>query len=668
MAEFVLGIDTGGTYTDGVLIRRGTREIIKTAKTLTTKPDLAQGILEALNQLLPEDPAEIKLVVISTTLATNAIAEGKGQPVALFLLGYDPELVQGFSLESRFATSSYHYFQGGHDLYANEQAPLDTAGIQRTVEQVKDKVEAFAVSGYFSPFNASHEEQAYRIIADLTDLPVVLGHELSMRLNSVQRATTASLNASLLSHLQGFIQAMEGSLRERKISAPLMVVRGDGALVGAETARTRPIETVHSGPAASAIGGRFLAEVDKALVIDIGGTTTDIALIDGGQVQVREEGTTVGEYRTAVRAARIHSLGLGGDSFIRVNVEDHLEIGPSRVKPLASLAEDHPVVLRHLNKLAAEKHKKPNPRDIEFWYLIRQPSRTVADPRARQVIELLQGGPLSVPKVLEKLEVFHPLQSGASSLIREEIIGVAGLTPTDLFHVRGDFTPWNQEAARLGTQLMATHLQTGVDEFIDRVLDQMVTRIARETITYLTGQSLEPARYYTRPDDLGLWLFEENASVKDPYLGCEISLKMPLVGIGAPANLFLPQVAKLLHTKYISPPNYQVANAVGAAVGSLLATQEAWVIPQSRNLRTVGYYVQAANSRERFRTLQEALEYAERTTRETVFQHAQQMGIQDPVIKVDQLPDGAESFRVRAVAAGSPVPGITLQQGFAEAH
>ncbi|MFN2282155.1 MAG: hydantoinase/oxoprolinase N-terminal domain-containing protein, partial [Anaerolineales bacterium] len=84
MAEFVLGIDTGGTYTDGVLIRRGTREIIKTAKTLTTKPDLAQGILEALNQLLPEDPAEIKLVVISTTLATNAIAEGKGRPVALF--------------------------------------------------------------------------------------------------------------------------------------------------------------------------------------------------------------------------------------------------------------------------------------------------------------------------------------------------------------------------------------------------------------------------------------------------------------------------------------------------------------------------------------------------------------------------------------------------------
>jgi len=657
MAEFILGIDTGGTYTDGVLIDRGTRKILNTAKTLTTKPDLSQGILAALKELLPDDPTQIKLVVISTTLATNAIAEGKGQPVALFLLGYDPELIQGFSLGSRFATSSYHYFQGGHDLYANEQAPLDAEGIRETVNKIQDKVEAFAVSGYFSPFNASHEEQAFQIISELTDHPVVLGHELSIRLDSVQRATTATLNASLLSHLQRFIQAMEASLRERKIYAPLMVVRGDGALVGADNARNRPIETVHSGPAASAIGGRFLADVEKALVIDIGGTTTDIALIEDGRVQIKEEGTTVGDYRTAVRAARIHSLGLGGDSFIRANVEDHLEIGPTRVKPLSSLAQEYPGTLQHLKKIAAEKHKRPNPRDIEFWYLIQQPPRTIVHPRAKQVIELLQNGPLSVPSVLEKLGVFHPLQSGATSLIQEETIGVAGLTPTDLFHVRGDFTPWNQEAARLGTQLMATHLQISLDEFIDRALEQMVTRIARETITYLTRQTLEPAPYYTRPDNLGLWLFEENASGEDPYLGCEISLKMPLVGIGAPAKLLLPQVAELLHTEYISPPHYQVANAVGAAVGSVIAAQEAWVIPQSRNLRTVGYYVQSGSHRERFRTLQEALDYAEKVTRQAVLQQAQQQGIQDPVIELKQLPDGAESFRIRAVAVGAPTQG-----------
>ncbi|MCD6424641.1 MAG: hydantoinase/oxoprolinase family protein [Anaerolineales bacterium] len=660
MSEYILGIDTGGTYTDGVLIHNATREILKTTKTLTTKPDLSVGILAVLNDLLPADPTQIRAVVISTTLATNAIAEGKGQPVGLLLLGYDPELIQQFSLGSRFGAASFHYFQGGHDLYANQQAPLDSEGIRKTAREIQKEVDAIAISGYFSPFNASHEELAYRIVAETVDLPVVLGHELSTRLDSVQRATTASLNASLLSHLKDFIQAMQASLRERGITAPLMVVRGDGALVGADIAQSRPIETVHSGPAASASGGCFLAGVDKALVIDIGGTTTDIALIEDGQVQIREEGTTVGEYRTSVRAARIHSLGLGGDSRIKINVENQLKIGPARVQPLSSLAHQHREVFHYLKKLAAEKHKKPNLKEIEFWYLIRQPPRIPSNPRARQVIELLQSGPLSLPVLLEKLNIFHPLQSGATSLIREEIIGVAGLTPTDLFHVRGDFTPWNQEAAQIAAWLTATHLGISVDEFINKTIEQMVSRIARETITYLTGQTLEPAPYYAHPDDLGLWLFEENASREDPNLGCEISLKMPLVGIGAPASLLLPQVAGLLHAEYIEPPHYQVANAVGAAVGSLIAYQEAWVIPQSVDIRTVGYYVQSGKDRERFRDLQEALEYAESATRSAALEQVNLMGIQDPVYKIDQLQDGAESYRVRATVTGKPDPGKSL--------
>jgi len=654
MVDYVLGIDTGGTYTDGVLIQRETRKILKSTKTLTTKPDLSEGILAALNDLLPEDPAQIKLVVISTTLATNAIAEGKGQPVGLFLLGYDQNLIQEFSLDSRFATTSYHYFQGGHDLYANEQAPLDIDNIRKTVQETCSDVGAFAVSGYFSPFNASHEEQTFQIISEMSNQPVVLGHELSTRLDSVQRATTASLNASLLSHLQNFIQAMESSLSERKIQAPLMVVRGDGALIEAAVAQQRPIETVHSGPAASAIGGRFLADVDRALVIDIGGTTTDIALVEDGQVQIREEGTTVGSYRTAVRAARVHSLGLGGDSFIQVNLEDQLEIGPTRVQPLSSLAHKYPQVLQHLKKLRAQKHKKPNLRDLEFWYLIRQPPRAITNPRAKQVIEILSSGPVSLPRLLKKLDIFHPLQSGTSALVREEIIGIAGLTPTDLFHAQGDFTPWNRDSAEIGTELMAVHLGMKPGEFSERVLEQMVSRIARETITYLTGQSLEPAPFYAHPDDLGLWLFNENITKEDPFLGCEISLKMPLVGIGAPASLLLPQVAKLLHTEYISPPHYQVANAVGAAIGSVIASQEAWVIPQSRNLRTVGYYVQSGTERKRFRTLQEALTFAENTTSEFALAQAEKVGLQDPEIKVDRLPEGAESYRIRAVVIGRP--------------
>jgi N-methylhydantoinase A/oxoprolinase/acetone carboxylase beta subunit len=267
---------------------------------------------------------------------------------------------------------------------------------------------------------------------------------------------------------------------------------------------------------------------------------------------------------------------------------------------------------------------------------------------------MLQHGPVSVPRLLKRLDIFHPLQSGATPLILEEIIGVSGLTPTDLFHVQGDFTPWNQEAAEIGTRLIATYLGISPQDLIQKVLQQMVSRITREIITYLTGQTLEPAPFYAHPDDLGLWLFTENAAGEDPYLGCEISLKMPLVGIGAPASLLLPQVAEMLHTEYISPPHYQVANAVGAAVGNVITYQEAWVIPQSRNLRTVGYYVQSGGERQRFRTLEEALAFAENITRDLALEQAEKVGLAHPLVKVDRLPDGAESYRIRAVVTGHP--------------
>ncbi|MEA3352114.1 MAG: hydantoinase/oxoprolinase family protein, partial [Chloroflexota bacterium] len=410
MNELVLGIDTGGTYTDGVLLDYKTRQITATTKTLTTRHNLAECILTALDNLIadmhsmPTGLNQIRLVSISTTLATNAIAEGKSRPVALFLLGYDSDLVEQFNLNGNFATSSYHYFEGGHNLYGEEQTPLDVDSITERAITLQDKVAAFAVSGYFSPFNAAHEERAFEAITKATNRPVVIGHQLSNKLNSIQRATTATLNASLLSILQEFILAMRKSLDERNITAPLMVVRGDGALMSADIASQRPVETVHSGPAASAIGGRFLSGENQAIVIDIGGTTTDIAIINQGQVTVRAEGTSVGKYQTAVRAANIRSIGLGGDSIISFDVENKLSIGPSRVTPISYLADTYPSVAQDLKTLQYLGIKKPSSDKIEYWFLQREPQRNISNERAYQVIEMLRHRPMALPDILKQME------------------------------------------------------------------------------------------------------------------------------------------------------------------------------------------------------------------------------------------------------------------------
>lgn len=200
MTDLVLGIDTCGTYTDGVLLDFQTREVLMATKTITTHHDLKRCILRALDAILPDDPGSVRLVSISTTLATNAIVEGKGRPVALFILGYDPELIQRCSLASNFGTTHFEYLQGGHTFTGEEIAPLDLEMLEEFVKRYESEVEAYAISGYFSPFNPEHELPSEGTISDLVEAPVVLGHQLSSRLNSVQRAATASLKCLFTFH------------------------------------------------------------------------------------------------------------------------------------------------------------------------------------------------------------------------------------------------------------------------------------------------------------------------------------------------------------------------------------------------------------------------------------------------------------------------------------
>ena len=656
MSDFVIGIDTGGTYTDGVLLDHHSREIITTVKTLTTKHDLRLCILDTLDALVPEDPSAIKLVSISTTLATNAIAEGKRKPSALFLLGYDEELIKEFNFAAQLGTSWFYFIQGGHDLEGKPQSKLDKAALIDSAKQIKDRVDAVAISGYFSPLNTAHEEQAGRLLAEELQLPYVLGSQLSSKLNSIKRATTAALNASLLSPLNAFIESIEESIKQRGIISPLMIMHSDGSLMEAERVKAYPIETVHSGPAASTVGARFLSGLDKALVIDIGGTTTDIAIIDRGHVKVSEEGAKVGQFNTAVRAADVRSFGLGGDSAIWLDTEDQIRIGPERVVPISYLAYQYPHIRTYLDLLPKTfKAGRISMADLEFWYLIREPKQLADNSRTRRVIKLLRARPLPLPNILEKLELLHPMQFDGQRLIREEIVGRASLTPTDLFHLTGEFSPWDNEAAAVAAEIISRLTDLSVEALVQSVKNRMAEKIVEEIVEYITAQTLDRYPSYVPLHDLGAWLFEENIEKSNPYLGSQIRLKMPIVGIGAPAGLLLPRVAELLHTELVLPQHYEVANAIGAVVGSVIVNKEAWIYPKLRNLFPVGCIVQIKDHRRVFPTCDEAIAYAEELLKEQAQASLEQAGVQVSEITTAKLPEGAESFRIRVTAIGNPM-------------
>lgn len=653
----VLGIDTGGTYTDGVLLEYHSRQVLASHKSLTTKRDFSIGIEKVIEGIRIEEPAAIKMVSISTTLATNAIAEGKGKRVALFLIGYDPDLIASFKMEGRFATPNFYYFAGGHDLYGREQAPLDLPGILAKVSQVKEQVDAIAVSSYFSPLNPEHENRIYQAITGVCDLPIVLGHQLSTKLGSVERATTAALNASLLAVLQDFVVAVRRAMERRRIDAPLMVVRGDGTLMSDEFAARTPVETIHSGPAASAIGGRFLSNLDDALVVDIGGTTTDIALVQGGQVTISEEGASVGQYKTAVKAANLLSIALGGDSHLALSREKELAIGPERVAPLAYLAWQYPQVKGRLNALARRTWEQASPDWLEYWYLLREPQNNglIKTPQERELVKILADGPQPLPEILKRLNLLHLSQLGAAELLRQEIIGKAGLTPTDLLHLDGTYAPWEVETAAVAADIFCRFLFRNLAELRRQVWARMTEMMVYVIVTFLSGKHLRPPTL-PHDTDMGRWFFDNSLRPTHPHLETQFRLRLPIIGIGAPASIFLPAVAEVLHTELILPQYHQVANAVGAIAGSVMVQEEALVYPRlsSSGLEVIGYYAQTGEKRFQFEEAEAALAHARALSQQHALDAALRAGADNPQVVIEETTDGLDTYRIRAKAMGNP--------------
>jgi N-methylhydantoinase A/oxoprolinase/acetone carboxylase beta subunit len=595
-------------------------------------------------------------VSISTTLATNAIAEGKGKPVALLLIGYDPELIDRFKLASRFATSNYFYFDGGHDLYGREKQPLDLPAILAKVEAIQGQVDAIAISSYFSPLNPAHEIRAYEAISSRFDLPIVLGHQLSTKLGSVERATTAALNATLLSGLQDFVVSVRRAMARRQIGAPLMVVRGDGTLMRDQTAAQVPVETIHSGPAASAIGGRFLSGLDDALVIDIGGTTTDFALVQGGQVAVSEEGATVGNYKTAVKAAHLLSIGLGGDSHISLDRRQQILVGPERVVPLAYLSSEYPAVQNWLRALSRSVEMNDSPDWLEYWFLQREPpdNRRQLTRNQEALVDLLRSGPLPLPEILERLALLHPLQIGAERLFRREIIGKSSLTPTDLLHVDGHWSLWDVEAATYALGVFCNFINREPGEVQRIVRSQMTETITRAVITFLSGKSLEPP--IQLDEDAGWWFFQNSLYQVHPHLETTFRLRIPIIGIGAPADIFLQDVAEALHADLILPQYHEVANAVGAVAGSVMVAEEILIYPRltKEGLEVTGYYVQTRDELEEYQVLNAALDRARSLSQERAMAAAVQAGADNPQVVMEEEVDGLDTYRVRAKVMGNP--------------
>ena len=636
--SLLLGVDTGGTYTDAVLIR-DEQEVIASAKSLTTRRDLAIGIGGAVEAVLRDsgvDPKDIALASLSTTLATNALVEGQGGRVGLVYIGFAEKDLSAHGLLDALAGDPALVLAGGHDHAGYQANALDTGALREWLQGAGASVSGYGVAGVFATRNPEHELEVARIIAEVTGKPVSLSHQLSAKLNGPKRALTAVLNARLIGMIDRLIAQASGKLTDLGIDAPLMVVRGDGALISADMARDRPIETILSGPAASIVGARWMTGADEALVSDIGGTTTDVAVLRNGRPAIDPQGARVGPYRTMVEAVAMRTTGLGGDSevhFISSGLIGGVTLGPRRVMPVSLIATEAPDVVHgalddQLRSDLIGEH------DARFVRAVPGVARDGLTTRESGVLEKIGDGVRPLGKVLS-----NRLESQAlKKLVARGLVQVAAVTPSDASHALGRVEAWDREAAEKALELFGRR-RTGSGNALSRD-PQILAQMIIDQLTQQTSLALlecafaeEQVAFDLSPEELARHvLMQRGLGGHRGLTRVETGLAVDVVGLGASAPSYYPAVGELLGCRMILPQHAGVANAIGAVVGRVTMRKSATVSSPTEGL----YRVHLATGPQDFNDVDQALSTVEEHLKAEALADAQASGAQDITLRAER--------------------------------
>jgi len=572
MAKYNIGIDTGGTYTDTVIVDVRDRKVVASAKALTTRGDLSIGVTEALGRILGQvgdgfDRADVSLVSLSTTLATNALVEGQGSPIAAFLIGFKDAMVERTGIARAIPNARIIRVAGGHTHDGEEREALDIDAIRSALRSIGDAVEAYAVAGHFAVRNPLHENHARELIGESTGRPVTASCDLSDDLDGPRRALTAALNARIVSLIVALVSAVRSSLDQQGIEAPLMIVKGDGSIATAQAVIEKPIETILSGPAASVIGARFLSGLSDFIISDIGGTTTDVAVVKGGWPKLSKRGSVVGGYRTLVHAIDMQTVGLGGDSEVEVDFEGRIVLKPNRVVPIAMMGARWPSLIEALRA------------SLQSGVGMRRASRYLLRPEGPDRDLLLRDLPppelallrsvAEAPKPYSDLIVRVSDKVRIARLIDRGLVQVVGFTPSDAAHVLGLQSQWSRDAAvaacmlvgRAAGRISSDESKAEVEcrNFAQSIFDAVVAKSAHLMLESLCGQRLDASAPLVTAVTTG------DHRVGD--LGIALRSEIPMVAVGGPAAVFYGDVGRRLGVEAVIPDNSAVANAIGAAIG-----------------------------------------------------------------------------------------------------
>lgn len=561
-ARYGLGVDTGGTFTDAVIVDLDDNTVVAKRKSPTTHHDLSIGLgnsVRAVFESCDIKPEDISLVGISTTLATNSILEGHGGEVGLILIGWNP------MDPVHFGEKNQVFVKGGYDSKGQPLAPMSKAEVTEAIKKVSEGVDAIAISGLFSIANSSQEKKVKELAIQMTGLPVIAGHELSAAMGIDLRAETAVLNGKLISIVSKFFDDVERTFKEVGVKAPIMVYKGDGSVMTIDNARIYPIETILSGPAASSMGGMMLSGYEDCLMVDIGGTSTDIAIMEGGFPQIQFEGASVGKWRTRVKAVDMSTVALGGDSKVTLDGPRFI-LGPDRVIPLCTYAEEHPEVI---GKIIGSD-------TFEYYEALEGIDRSVLNEKELRIFDNIVGkGPLSKLDIMGMVEGLWVIDEELNSMVRKETLRIASLTPTDVMVFLKKFTLGSKAGADAGITALSNKLGMTKKQAATALFDEIKTQVAEAVMSKVFDD-----RFRNWYDHGSRVLMRRLVSkVRNDTIEIMPKFKIPIVGVGAPSKFMMEDLADRLNATVVFPEHNDVGNAIGAITSKVSESLSATITP-----------------------------------------------------------------------------------------
>ncbi len=607
-----IGIDTGGTYTDAVVYDFESRKVLGSAKSLTTKYDLKVGILGAVDALPQDLVKKAQVVSLSTTLATNACVEDKSGRAKLIFFGVDKNTVDNYGKKFGLPDSEQMYIQ----------EKVNWPEFEKDIAVGFEDLDGVGIIEMNSKINGDlTEKTAKELFLKQHNMPVVCGHELFSELNCLRRGAGTLLNAGLIPIITQFLASVKEALNLRGINPEsVVIVRSDGGLMTEEFASLHPVETLLCGPAASTIGCKSLVDEKNCIIVDMGGTTTDIAFINKGLPATATGGVSIGKWKTFVNGLYVKTVGLGGDSAIHYKNEELL-LEEYRILPLCVGAHKYPCILENLRNLEVRKHTKYL---YEHFVLIKDISKSSRySEEEKAFCEALKKKPLSLAQAAFAVgKEIYTLK--VDRLLKDGVVQICGLTPTDIMHIKGDFESFNKEAALLGAKFVAFNLNMEVEKLCERVYSLVKKKLYSNIVFALLENEYPHYLKNGINEDVKSFVLESfnKANEKNSLFKSSFKVGYTLVGAGAPAGIFLKDVAELLGTKAVLPENCQVANALGAIAASVGAKASAEI----KENESGGFTVFGCGEKKDFNEIEPALEYAKEQAENEAKRKALEMG------------------------------------------